>query len=87
MKGKQTDSKNQKDTTSQPNGEYNMDKASVMTTKEVAKFLGLKPRTIREYNRTRKLKGRRYSKNGPLLFLEAEVLAYRKQNLHDAASY
>ncbi|WMX13247.1 hypothetical protein [Aureispira sp. CCB-E] len=63
------------------------EKDTILTTKEAAKILGLKPRTLRMYNDTMKLCGFRYTKNGPLFFKRALVVKYRDENLHHAAYF
>jgi len=68
--------------------EYNESlKEPIITTKEAAKILRLKPRTLRMYNDTMKLSGFRYSKNGPLFFKRDLVLKYQEDNLHHSAYF
>jgi hypothetical protein len=68
--------------------EYNkLLKEPIITTKEAAKILRLKPRTIRMYNDTMKLPGFRYTKNGPLFFKRDLVLKYQEENLHHSAYF
>lgn len=59
----------------------------VVTTKEAAYILGLKPRTLRMYNDTMKLPGYRYTKNGPLFFKLASILKYQDDNLRHSAYF
>jgi len=68
--------------------EYNkILKEPIITTKEAAKILRLKPRTLRMYNDTMKLCGFRYTKNGPLFFKRDLVLKYRDENLRHSAYF
>lgn len=55
-----------------------------LDTKEAAKFLGLAPRTIREYVKLQKLTGRRYTKKGNLYFTIQSLLDFQKANLRHA---
>lgn len=58
-----------------------------LTAEETAIILGVKARTIREYNKQGKLNGRKYSKGGMLYFATQEVLAFQQDNLRHAAFF
>lgn len=52
-----------------------------ITSKEAAILLGVQPRTIRNYNASGKLRGRKYTKGGILYFRAIEVLKFRDTHL------
>jgi ribosomal protein L5 len=58
-----------------------------LNTQEAAEFLGLAPRTIRDYVKRQKLTGRRYTQRGNLYFTIQSLLDFQKANLRHAAYF
>jgi len=54
---------------------------TILSTKETAIILGIKPRTVRKLNEEGKLNGFKYTKGGYLQFKKKELLAYQEENL------
>ncbi|BDS10836.1 helix-turn-helix domain-containing protein [Aureispira anguillae] len=55
-------------------------KNNFVTTREVSRILGLKPRTIRKYNYDGLLTGKKRKKEGMLYFPLKQVMEYRREN-------
>jgi hypothetical protein len=56
-----------------------------VNTREAATFLGIEPRTMRQYNEDRKVNGRKYLKGNKLYFLVKELKEFQKTNLVHSA--
>jgi hypothetical protein len=56
-----------------------------VNTREAATFLGIEPRTMRQYNEDQKVNGRKYLKGNKLYFLVKELKEFQKTNLVHSA--